>query len=67
MKGLDVVAYWKARCAEPYAKPPARMVGGDMPKWDADVDKWCDDALTVKENKFYKNASMGDEVKGEIG
>jgi len=35
---IDYIALMKAQSAAPHATPPARMVGGDKPKWDAKMD-----------------------------
>ena len=54
---LDISAYFKAREMPAHATPPARMVGGDAPRWNADMDKWMDD-MEVEENETYNDTSV---------
>lgn len=62
---VDVAAYCKAVNAKPYAKSPAKMSGGDRPVWDADMDYWLNDELTVKGSAAYRSADES-AVSGEI-
>lgn len=38
----------------------------DLPKWDADMDYWISDDLTVKSNPNYKSCDDGNIVSGQI-
>ena len=48
---IDWVAYTKARNTPDHATPPARMSGGDKPKWDAEMESW--ETYTIYSNPGY--------------
>jgi len=41
-------------------------LGDDKPKWDADMEYWLNDDLTVLDNQSYKSSFYENEVSGEI-
>lgn len=67
---MDWDALERARRAPAHATLPAKMVGGDMPKWDADMEFWCNDIPSGSlEGPTYAcsdDATNGRVVSGEI-
>ena len=46
-----------------HATPPARMSGGDMPMWDADMSYWMDDVVVHRGEEFWQVSVSWDRSK----
>jgi len=53
----------RALNSSPHATFPAKMSGGDLPKYDADMESY--DKRTIFNNPYYKSMDMGD-INGEV-
>jgi len=65
---IDYVALTAAKCMPDRPGPGAKMSGGDLPLWDADMDYWLGES-TVYINPYYVYMNDGYssfEVSGEI-
>jgi len=64
---VDYIALMKAHeMVDRPMMPGAKMSGGDQPLWDADMDFWLNDDLTIHFNFGYRCSKVFKEVSGEI-